>query len=222
MAQAEEIFDDEENENEEADELEQLLEDSQGDAIEGAEGDEQTSKKGVRFAFSKKTLIFVGGGTFLILLLTGGAYFFLFSSSQNPANEVQSGEQAEQLGDETVPPSSPVETVKSPFSKVNIFTLKPFFLPLKVNEKETGKFISVIPNLVLSNNTMNKEIEKSLPTIRKNIYNVLNRKSPRQYFSKKGKIENKIKKEILTTVNPILLAGTGSVTDVVFTQFLIK
>jgi len=167
---------------------------------------------------AKKTWILLGGGTLLILLLAGGAYFFLSSSSQNPESEIQTGEQA----GENVSTPPPVETVKSPFSKVHVFTLKPFFLPLKVNERETGKYISVIPNLILSNSTLSEEIENSLPAIRRNIYNVLSRKSPREYFSGKGKIEEKIKKEILVTVNPILLAGTGSVTDVVFTQFVVK
>jgi len=149
--------------------------------------------------------------------MAGGAYFFLFSA-QNPENEIQSGEQA----DESVSTPPLVETVKSSFNKVHIYTLKPFFLPLKVNEKETGKYISVIPNLILSNSTLSEEIENSLPAIRRNIYNVLSRKSPRDYFSGKEKIEEKIKKEIIVTVNPVLLAGTGSVTDVVFTQFVVK
>jgi len=209
MAQAKEISEDE-IEHKEAEELERLLEGSQEDG----KGDENTPGKSGRFAFGKKTWILIGGGTLFILLLAGGAYYFLFYSAQNPEGEKRDGENI------ATPP--PVETVKLPFKKVNIFTLKPFFLPLKVNERETGKFISVIPNLILSNSTLSEEIENSLPAIRRNIYNVLVRKSPREYFAGKGKIEEKIKKEILTTVNPILLAGTGSVTDVVFTQFVVK
>lgn len=217
MAEAEEIIDDE-NEHVEAEELERLLEGSQNDGQEGAEGDEQTPEKSGRFAFGKKTWILAGGGTLLIILLAGGAYFFLSPSAQNSEGEIQPGEQA----GENISTPLPVETIKSPFRKVHIFTLKPFFLPLKVNEKETGKYISVIPNLILSNSTLSEEIENSLPAIRRNIYNVLSRKGPRDYFSGKGKIEEKIKKEILVTVNPVLLAGTGSVTDVVFTQFVVK
>ena len=216
MAQAEETIEDD-SEHEEAVELERLLEGSQEDGEEEAESGEPTPKKAGGSGFGKKTWILVGGGVILILLLAGGAYFFLFSP-QNPESEIQSGEQA----GESVPATPPVETVKSQFNKVHIFTLKPFFLPLKVNEKETGKYISVIPNLILSNSTLSEEIESSLPAIRRNIYNVLSRKSPRDYFSGKGKIEEKIKKEIIVTVNPVLLAGTGSITDVVFTQFVVK
>ncbi len=217
MAQAEETIDDE-NEHVEAEELDRLLEGSQNDGQEGAEGDKPIPKKGGRFALGKKTWILVGGGTLLIILLAGGAYFFLSPSTQNSEVEIQSGEQA----GEKISTPPPVETIKSPFKKVHIFTLKPFFLPLKVNEKETGKYISVIPNLILSNSTLSEEIENSLPAIRRNIYNVLSRKGPREYFSGKVKIEEKIKKEILVTVNPVLLAGTGAVTDVVFTQFVVK
>lgn len=227
MAQAEEILEDDDYETEEADELERLLEGTQNEEADVEGSDEQTAEKGGRFSFSKKTWFIVGGGTFLILLLAGGAYYFLSPSSQSLKVEVQSKEQAkpqegEEQGGEDLSTPPPVETVKSPFKKVNIFTLESFFLPLQLNGKDTGKFISVIPNLVLSNNTLNKEIEHSLPAIRRNIYNVLSRKNPREYYSGKGKIEEKIKKEILTTVNPILLAGTGSVTDVVFTQFVVK
>jgi flagellar basal body-associated protein FliL len=216
MAQAEEIIEDE-NEHEEAEALEQLLANTENDGTEEVEGDELSPNKGGRFSFGKKTWVLLGGGTLLLFLLAGGAYFFLFSSEQNPAADVNP---AEQTGEGVTTPS-PVETVKSTFSKVHIFPLEPFFLPLKMNGKETGNFISVIPNLVLSNGTLHKELKNALPGIRRNIYNVLSRKSPREYYSNK-KIEERVKKEILVTVNPILLAGTGTVTDVVFTQFVVK
>lgn len=220
MAQTEDNLDDD-NEHEEAEELERLLEDDQNGGVEaGEEGssDEAKPTEAGPLGSSKKKWILMGGGAFLIILLAGGAYFFLLSPTQIPEGENQSGEQADQKN----PATPPVKTVKSTFSKVHIYSLKPFFLPLKENKKDTGKFISVTPNLVLSNSTLSKEIENSLPAIRKNIYNILTRKSPREYFSSKRKIEEKIKKDILTTVNPILLAGTGSVTDVAFTQFVVK
>jgi flagellar basal body-associated protein FliL len=219
MAQAEETLD-EDNEHEEAEELEKLLASTDSEDAEVAEGDEQPAKKGGRFSFSKKIWILLGAGTFLMLLLAGGAYFFLLSDDKIPDEGLIPGEQAG--GDISTPVPVPVETVKSSFSKVHIFTLEPFFLPLKKNNRETGKFISVIPNLILSNSTLHKELENSLPSIRRNIYNLLSRKNPREYYSNKRKIKERIKKEILITVNPTLLAGTGTVTDVVFTQFVVK
>ncbi len=215
MAQAEEILDEG---HEEAEELERLLAGDQEDGAEGLEGEpgaEAAPEKGGRFALGKKKWILVGGGILLIILLAGGAYFFLTS---NPKGDNQSEEQTS----DNAPALPPAQTVKSPFSKVHIFSLKPFFLPLKSGNKDTGNFISIIPNFVLSNSTVSKEIDNALPAIRKNIYSILTRKSPQEYYSSKRKIEEQIKKDILTAVNPILLAGTGSVTDVVFTQFVVK
>lgn len=217
MAQAEEVIEDE-NEHEEAEELEKLLANTENDDAEGIEGDTQSPKKGGRFSFGKKGWAMIGGGTLLLFLLAGGAYFFLFSSEPKPEAEPKAAEQA---GGEAVT-QTPIETAKNSFSKVHIFPLEPFFLPLKIGNKETSNFISVTPNLILSNGTLHKELKNALPGIRRNIYNVLSRKSPREYFSDKRKIKERIKKEILVTVNPILLAGTGTVTDVVFTQFVVK
>jgi flagellar basal body-associated protein FliL len=217
MAQAEEILD-EDSEHEEAEELEKLLANTENEDGEPTEDGGQPAKKGGGFSFNKKTWILLGAGTLLVFLLAGGVYFFLFSEDKIPESGLIPGEQASGV----ISTPAPVETVKSSFSKVHVFTLEPFFLPLKKNNRETGKFISVIPNLVLSNSTLHKELENSLPTIRRNIYNLLSRKNPREYYSNKRKIEERIKKEILITVNPALLAGTGTVTDVVFTQFVVK
>ena len=205
MAQAEETFDEEVEGSQEPGELEALLEATQAEEEETSESPPAESK---RFLFSKKFWILAGGGVLLLIVSAAGAYFFFFS----PKTEV----------DEIAPEPPPVETAKAPFNKVHIYELKPFFLPLRANDVETGNFISLIPHLILSNSTLNEEIEESLPTIRRSIYNILNRKSPKDYFLRKSKTEEQIKKEILTAVNPILLAGTGTIQNVVFTQFVIK
>ena len=188
MAQAEEIIEDD-NEHEEAEELEQLLANTESEDAEGIEGDEQAAEAGDSPPKGKKSWLLIGAGTLILFLLAGGAYFFLFSSEPNPEGELKSGEQA---GEEVSTPP-PVETAKSTFNKVHIFPLEPFFLPLKMNGRETGSFISVVPNLVLSNETLHKEMENSLPSIRRNIYNVLSRKNPQDYYSTKRKIEEQIK-----------------------------
>ncbi len=212
MAQAAEETEDLDSSSQEAEELERLLETTES-SEEGQEGEkgEGSPEKGSRFLFSKKFWIAVGGGILLLIASGAGTYYYLSSSSPKGA-EVE----------EAVSTPPPVESVKPTFNKVNIYALQPFFLPLKSGNTETGHFISVTANFILSNSTLNKEIEKSLSIIRKNIYTILIRKSPRDYFLNKGKIEETIKKEILVGVNPLLLAGTGIINDVVFTQFLVK
>ena len=159
MAEAEQIFDDDGEGSEEAEELEQLLNATK--AEEEGEGAEPAPKEGPRFLFSRKFWFLTGGGTLLLALLAVGATLFLPSTGSGP-EETQ-----------TVPEPTVVETVKPSFSKVHNYALQPFFLPLKVNNLETGNFISVIPHFILSNSAMNEEIEKTLPTIRRNIYNIL-------------------------------------------------
>jgi flagellar basal body-associated protein FliL len=208
MAQAEEA-EELDPSAQEAEELERLLE-ATDPPEEGAKAAEPPDK-GSRFLFSKKFWIVVGGGILLLLASAAGTYYFLSSSSPKEAKV-----------EEAVSALPPVEAVKPTFNKVNIYALQPFFLPLKSGNTETGHFISLTPHFILSNSTLNNEIEKSLPNIRKNIYTILTRKSPKEYFLNKGNIEEIIKKEILVSVNPLLLAGTGTVNDVVFTQFVIK
>ncbi len=212
MAQAAEEIEDFDSSNQEAEELERLLETTENpEAGEDGGKGEESPEKGSRFLFSKKFWIAVGGGILLLLASGAGTYYYLSSSSPKKAEVEEAA---------VLPP--PVESAKPTFNKVNIYILQPFFLPLKSDDKETGHFISLTANFVLSNSTMSREIEKSLPNIRRNIYTTLTRKSPQDYFLNKGKIKEIIKKEILAGVNPLLLAGTGTIKDVVFTQFVIK
>ena len=69
---------------------------------------------------------------------------------------------------------------------------------------------------------MNREIDKVLPLIRKNIYTILRRKRPSDFTLKRSRAEERIKKEILIASNTQLLAGTGTITDVFFTRFVVK
>lgn len=206
MAQGKEILKDMGAGEEEPEQLEALLEATQTEQEEKSESTPDEEDK--RFLFSKKFWILAGGGTLLLVLSAVGAYFFLFS----PKSE--SGE--------TAPAPPPVETAKVPFNKVHVYALEPFFLPLKANDVETGNFISLILYFILSNSVLGEEIEEVLPAIRKNIYNILNRRNPKDYFLDKGRTKEQIKKAILTSANPLLLTGTGTINDVVFTQFVIK
>jgi flagellar protein FliL len=166
---------------------------------------------GKLFSSTKATLITV---VVLLILLAGvgaGVYFFLMEEKPAEAPVVEEVEKP-------VVEEEPAESVE----RIYIFKFRNFFLPLRDNGKETGKFISITPNLRLSNATMYKEISKVQALIRKNIYLILKRKTPQDLIDNKSEAKERIKREILTASNALLLSGTGTINDVFFTQFIIK
>ena len=189
-------------------ELESRLDDTGGG--EKAAGGLQ----GVKAKFKNKKLLMIYGGGLLVLIIAigVGAYFFL---GEKEGDVVPLEEQAveEEIIEEE-------EEVK--IKKVNIYNLEPFFLPIRDEGKETGRFISISANLLLSNRILNHEIDKVLPLVRKNIYNILRRKRPSDFTLKSFHTEERIKQEIMTACNALLLGGTGTITDVFFTRFVVK
>ena len=190
----------------ETEELERLLEDAAGEdaAAEGIKGKLQK-------ILANKKLLMIGGGVLLILII--GVGFLLFQGEEQESVaplEEQVEEEVEEEGEE------------AKIEKVNIYKLDPFFLPLLDEGKETGRFISVSANLLLSNRVLDRELDKVLPLLRKNIYGILRRKRPADFTLKRSRTEERIKKEILTASNALLLSGTGTITDVFFSQFMIK
>ena len=202
----------------EATELERLLDDAGG-------GDEAAGGLKAKFKkiLSNKKLLMIYGGGFLVLILAigVGAYFFL---GEKEADVVPLEEQADvvPLEEQAVDEEIIEEEEEVIIKKVNIYELEPFFLPIREDGKETGRFISISANLLLSNRVLNREIDKVLPLIRKNIYTILRRKRPSDFTLKRSRTEERIKKEILTASNFLLLAGTGTITDVFFTRFVVK
>ena len=189
-------------------ELESRLDDTGGG--EKAAGGLQ----GVKAKFKNKKLLMIYGGGFLVLILAigVGAYFFL---GEKEADVVPLEEQAV---DEEIIEEEEEVIIK----KVNIYELEPFFLPIREDGKETGRFISISANLLLSNRVLYKEIDRVLPLVRKNIYNILRRKRPSDFTLKSFHTEERIKQEILTACNALLSGGTGTIKDVFFTRFVVK
>ena len=202
----------------EATELERLLDDAGG-------GDEAAGGLKAKFKkiLSNKKLLMIYGGGFLVLILAigVGAYFFL---GEKEADVVPLEEQADvvPLEEQAVDEEIIEEEEEVIIKKVNIYELEPFFLPIREDGKDTGRFISISANLLLSNRVLNREIDKVLPLIRKNIYTILRRKRPSDFTLKRSRAEERIKKEILIASNTQLLAGTGTITDVFFTRFVVK
>ena len=219
MAEDQEATDKEQDlTTDEAAELERLLDDTGG-------GDEAAGGLKAKFKkiLSNKKLLMIYGGGFLVLILAigVGAYFFL---GEKEADVVPLEEQADvvPLEEQAVDEEIIEEEEEVIIKKVNIYELEPFFLPIREDGKETGRFISISANLLLSNRVLNREIDKVLPLIRKNIYTILRRKRPSDFTLKRSRAEERIKKEILIASNTQLLAGTGTITDVFFTRFVVK
>ena len=193
-------------------ELESRLDDT-GGGEKAAGGLKGLKAKFQKILSNKKLLMIYGGGLLVLIIAIGvGAYFFL---GEKEGDVVPLEEQAveEEIIEEE-------EEVK--IEKVNIYKLAPFFLPIRDDGKETGRFISIAANLLLSNRVLKHEIDKVLPLVRKNIYNILRRKRPSDFTLERFQTEERIKKEIMTACNALLLGGTGTITDVFFTRFMVK
>jgi flagellar basal body-associated protein FliL len=199
----------EELSSDEAAELEALLETTGEDAEAAAGG---LKGKLQRILSNKKLLMIFGGGALVLLIAIGAGVFFMMSGTEEEAVPVEEEQAEEEIKEEE---TSVVE-------KVNIYKLDPFFLPVRDNGKETGKFLSLSANLLLSNSVLNKDLDKVLPLVRKNIYGILRRKRPSDFTLQRANTEERIKREILTASNALLLSGTGTVTDVFFSNFMIK
>ncbi len=106
--------------------------------------------------------------------------------------------------------------------KPNIYPLKPFFVTILSKNKETGRFLQVTAHLVLSNRRLHKDIDKVRPLIRQSVYTVIGRKKIKDFEKGGVKIEEKIKREILTASNSFLLSGAGTITNIIFTEFIVN
>ncbi len=198
-------------------ELESRLDDT-GGGEKAAGGLKGQKAKFQKILSNKKLLMIYGGGLLVLIIAIGvGAYFFL---GEKEGDVVPLEEQA--VEGEIIEEEEEVKIKKVKIKKVNIYNLEPFFLPIRDDGKETGRFISIAANLLLSNRVLKHEIDKVLPLVRKNIYNILRRKRPSDFTLERFQTEEKIKKEILTACNALLLGGTGTITDVFFTRFMVK
>ncbi len=189
----------------EAAELERLLTE--------ADEKEEAAKGFLGKLFSSKKAIMITSAALLVLLIAVGAGVYFFLLEETPSEEVVVTEEEKPVVEEEA-----AEAVQ----RVYIYKFRNFFLPLRDKGQETGMFVSVTPNLKLSNATMYREIAKVKALIRKNIYLILKRKTPKDLLENKSEAKERIKREILTASNALLLSGTGTINDVFFTQFIVK
>jgi len=195
-----------------AENQEELSADEAAELDELLDGDEEGDKKaatGLKKILSNKMLL---GGILVLLIAIGAGVYFFIPDKKEEKKVTVSDEQSEEVADEEIPE----------IEKVHIYKLEPFFFPIRNNDKETGRFISVSANLLLSNSVLGKNIDKVLPILRNSIYVILRRKKPDEFTLQRAKTEERLKKEIVTASNALLLSGAGTVTDVFFSNFMIK
>ena len=189
------------------------LEDALLDTSEGEDGSTAPGLKGKiqKILSNKKLLMIFGGGALMLLIAVGAGVYFKMSGAEEEFVPVEEEQVDEKIKEET-----------NIAEKVNIYKLEPFFIPVREGDKETGKFLLLSANLLMSNSSLNKDLNKVLPQIRKNIYGILRRKRLIDFTLQKANTEEIIKREILTASNSLLLSGTGTVTDVFFSNFMVK
>jgi len=185
-------------------ELEALLDAPEGEAEPAPAAPRRV---GVRWGW-------VAGGGLLVALMVLADQFFL-----SPA-----------LGPEPVSQEAPVVKEKPGEPKAKpvaapggrVYSLEPFFVPLTENGRETGRYIRMKPSFLVSDDFKDKEMDISLPLIRKNIYNILTRKEAAEYRGDTNPVKETIKQEIIASANASLRKGSGSINDIYYEEFLIK
>jgi len=172
----------------------------------------------------KKLMIMVGGGALLLLLLIGGVAYYFLSGDETKSDVVkEEGVDSETEGALGEGGDAASGLVQSKFEKVHMYSLKPFFFPIKLKSKEeSGRFLLVTPGFRMSNAGLGGQISKNLPSIRKRIYNILLRQSYKNLTTKIKSTKERVKKRIITKVNELLPVGTGIVQEVYFSEFIVK
>ncbi len=191
----------------EAAELQKML----GEAEAAEAESKDTLKKLIVFVKKYKLYIIIG----VVVIFLGIVVSFFFSEP-----EITEEEKEEIAIPEISEEEAPEEGPK--ILNANIYQLEPFLLPLKATGEEPDRFVNIKLFFVLSNRKLDKELDKNIQTIRENIYNLLKRKKPKEYLRYKMRIKERLKREIVTVANSLLASGSGTIQDVLFTEFVVK
>ncbi|HIF03554.1 MAG TPA: hypothetical protein EYQ84_09820 [Nitrospinaceae bacterium] len=161
---------------------------------------------------SNKKLM-IGVALLFVILIGGAAYYFILVDK--PKENVVDLEKKDESTEEDV--------VKVTFEKVNKYSLKTFFFPIKLkNSDESGRFLLVTPIFIISNAGLAGQISKDLSSIRKTIYNIFLQQEHENLTTNIETTKERVKKIIITKVNEILPVGTGVVKEIYFSQFIVK
>jgi flagellar basal body-associated protein FliL len=208
MAEEEGKPEDEEGEVvDEAVELQKIL----GEAEQAEAASKDTVKNLISNLKKYKLYVIIG----VVVLFLGIIASFFFSET-----EITEEEQDEiaipEVTDDEVPEEGPK------ILNAVIYKLEPFLLPIKTVRDDQDRFVSIKIFFVLSNRKLDKVLDKNIQTIRENIYSLLKRKKPKEYLRYKLRIKERLKREIVTVSNGLLASGSGTIQNVLFTEFVVK
>ena len=190
----------------EAEEIERLLKEEEEKAIQ-----EDLRVPPLKRLLDPKLLLGISAAVVLVWAASWSILGFLEQSAVTPQMEAQKAQSTETL----IPAFVQVQ-------KPNIYPLEPFFVPIRSKKMETGRFLHVTAHLVLSNRRLHRDIDKIRPLIRQSVYSLLSRKQAKDFEKGRVTFEEQVKREILTTSNGLLLSGTGTIINIVFTEFVIS
>jgi flagellar basal body-associated protein FliL len=196
-----------ESEVDEAAELQKML----GEAEQAEAASKDTVKKLIVNIKKYKLYVIIG----VVVIFLGIVASFLFSEP-----EITEEEQEEIAIPEVTDEEAPEEGPK--ILNANIYKLEAFLLPIKTVGENQDRFVNIKLFFVLSNRKLDEELDKNIQTIRENIYNLLKRKKPKEYLQYKMRIKERLKREIVTVSNSLLASASGTIQDVLFTEFVVK
>ena len=190
----------------EAEEIERLLKEEEERAIQ-----QDLRVHPLKRLLDPKLLLGISAAVVLVWAASWSLLGFMEQSAVTPQMEAQKVQSTEIL----IPAFVQVQ-------KPNIYPLEPFFVPIRSKKMETGRFLHVTAHLVLSNRRLHRDIDKIRPLIRQSVYSLLSRKQAKDFEKGRVTLEEQVKREILTASNSLLLSGTGTIINIVFTEFVIS
>lgn len=178
-----------------------------------------------KFKKNKKLAIAAVGALTLAVIVP--AYFL---SKPKPVEKTEEGLEEGAPGSKGTAKKKEEETAKlkqqqeeaAKLKSLTVYKLAPFFMPLNLGPKESERFVTINLYLLLSNPKLDAELVKNLPMLRENIFSLLKRKKPIDFIQDKKKVEQRLRQEIVTLANTLILSGSGTINDVYFTEFIVK
>lgn len=175
--------------------------------------EEKETKDGGEKKSSSLVLIIVIVLVVLILLVGGVVAYMVLSKGgeQPPAGDPNAQTQTQTQQTEQTAKKSPNDLKVGPISSLDQFIVN-------LLSENNRRYLKIKVDLELDKEELKVELDTKVPRIRDIIIRVLSSKSIEEISTPKGK--EKLKKELLTQINAVLL--DGEIMNVYFTDFVIQ